>query len=116
MDRSKLAGVLWLVAGVFTVIITVVFRVDVWQWIVTIALGIAAATVGLLLLIRPSGAIITWSSALGVVWLLVYAALTIVQRHEPVAWNTDVFIGIVGVVAAVVAYRNAGHAGIAKPS
>lgn len=116
MGRSKLAGVLWLVAVVFAVTITIVFRVDVLQWIVTIARGIAAATVGLLLLIRPSGAIIIWSRAVGVVWLVVYAALTIVQRHESVAWMTDVTLGVVGVVAAVVASRNAGHAGSAKPS
>ncbi len=65
MDRSKSAGVLWLVAAVFAVTLTVVFRVDRVQWIVTIAASAAAGIAGVLLLTRPNAEIITWSNVAG---------------------------------------------------
>lgn len=105
MSLSKWAGVVWLFAGLFSVVITIVFRTEQWQWIVTIIAGIAAAIMGVLLIWRPRGGTVTWSTAVGVGWLVIYVVLTVRQRDELVAWTTDVFIGAIGVVAALVAYR-----------
>ena len=105
MSLLKWAGVLWLAAAVFSVVITVVFRIDQAQWLVTIIAGVAAAIIGVLLIWRPIAGIATWSTVVGVAWLVIYAWLTVQQRNETAAWTTDVFIGALGVIAALVAYR-----------
>ena len=53
MNRHGIAGALWLVAAGFTIAMTLIFRTDPLQWVVTLAIGVAAATVGLLLVARP---------------------------------------------------------------
>ena len=103
--QSKLAGVLWLIAAVLAVAVTVIFRIDIIQWVLTIAAGIAAAIVGVILIGQPKATIFTWSNVTGLVWLVVYVALTIQQRAELVAWITDVFLGVLGVGAMALAYR-----------
>ena len=51
------------------------------------------------------------SIVVGVAWLLIYAWLTFQQRGETVAWTTDVFLGALGVIAALVVYRQKASAG-----
>lgn len=105
---SRLAGVLWLIAAILAVAVTVAFRNDVYQWVVTIAAGVAAAIVGINLINRSSATIFTWSNVIGLGWLVVYAALIIQQRAELAAWGTDVLLGVLGLGAAVLAYRASG--------
>src|SRR5437016_1718952 len=93
MSQAKWSGVIWLLAATLGVVATIVFRIDPLQWAVTMVAALAAALVGLLLLRTRRSDTITWSNGLGVVWLLVYAALTLVQRDEVAAWTTDVVIG-----------------------
>lgn len=107
MKGLRLAGILWLVGGVTSVVLTIVFRTDTLQWVLTIASGLVAVVLGLLLIVRPNTAIVPWSIAVGIVWLIIFAVLTAQQAGELVAWTTDVFLGIIGVAAAVVAYAAA---------
>ena len=100
ISLSKLAGVVWLVAALFSVAITLIFRIYWWQWVVTIAAGVAAAIVGVLLVWRPQRGVVKWSFGVAIAWLVLYAWLTYVQRAEQVAWNTDVFISALGAIAA----------------
>jgi len=109
MSQARWSGVIWLLAATLGVVATIVFRIDPLQWAVTMVAALAAALVGLLLLRTRRSDTITWSNGLGVVWLLVYAALTLVQRDEVAAWTTDVVIGAVGIVAALLAYRGAAN-------
>ena len=111
MSRSKWAGVLWLGAALMSVVLTIVFRTDQVQWVVTIIAGVAAAIIGVLLIWRPIAGIATWSIVVGVAWLVIYAWLTFQQRGETVAWTTDVFLGALGVIAALVAFRQKASAG-----
>jgi hypothetical protein len=111
MSLSKWAGVLWLAAALISVVLTIVFRTDQVQWVVTIIAGVAAAIIGVLLIWRPIGDIATWSIVVGVAWLVIYAWLTFEQRGETVAWTTDVFVGAFGVIAAWVGYRPKASAG-----
>ncbi len=111
MDKARLAGALWFLAALLAVAITAIFRTDTVQWVVAIAAAVAAAVVGALLLSRPNAALFAWSNAAGVMWLVVYAGLVIQQRGELVAWATDVFLGLLGLVAAILAYRSAKVAG-----
>jgi len=105
MSQARWVGLVWLAAGMIAVVLTVVFRTDQLQWIVTISAGVAAAIIGRLLIWRPIAGIVTWSTVVGAAWLVIYAWLTFQQRNEVVAWTTDVFIGVLGVTAAFAAYR-----------
>src|SRR3989442_1152456 len=107
MKGVRLAGSLWLVGGVMSVVLTIVFRTDALQWVLTIASGLVAAVLGLWLSVRPNTAIVPWSIAVGIAWLIIYAVLTTQQAGELVAWSTDVFLAVIGVAAAVVAYAAA---------
>lgn len=111
MNLSKWAGVVWLFAALFSVVITVVFRTEQWQWIVTITVGIPAAIVGLLLVWRPMRGIVTWSGVVGVAWFVIYAWLTYSQRAELVAWSTDVFVGVLGVIAVAFSLTRSAREG-----
>jgi len=111
MSLSKWAGVLWLAAALMSVVATIVFRTDQVQWVVAIIAAVAAAIIGVLLIWRPIAGIATWSIVVGLAWLVIYAWLTLQQRGETVAWTTDVFVGALGVIAALVAYRQKASAG-----
>ena len=107
MKGLRVAGVLWLVGGVMSVVLTIVFRTDALQWVLTIASGLVAVVLGLWLSVRPNTAIVPWSIAVGAAWLIIFAVLTAQQAGELVAWSTDVFLAVIGVAAAVVAYAAA---------
>jgi uncharacterized membrane protein HdeD (DUF308 family) len=107
MKGLRVAGVLWLVGGVMSVVLTIVFRTDTLQWVLTIASGLVAVVLGLWLSVRPNTAIVPWSIAVGIAWLIIFAVLTAQQAGELVAWSTDVFLAVIGVAAAAVAYAAA---------
>ena len=67
MNRFGLAGVLWLVAAGSAIAVTLTFRVDPVQWVVTIAVGAVAAVLGLWLMARPSAPVVSASNAVSVV-------------------------------------------------
>ena len=50
MNRLGIAGALWLVAAGFAIAMTLIFRTDPVQWVVTLAIGVVAAVVGLWLI------------------------------------------------------------------
>ena len=50
MNRFANAGVIWIAAAAFAIAMTIIFRIDALQWVVTIAVGAVAAVVGLWLI------------------------------------------------------------------
>ena len=110
MNRFGRAGVLWLVAAGSAIAVTLTFRVDPVQWVVTIAVGAVAAVLGLWLMARPSAPVVSASNAVSVVWIVVYGVLTALQSDELAAWTTDVALMAIGGVAGLAAYRAAAKA------
>lgn len=110
MNRLGIAGVLWLVAAGFAIVMTIIFRVDPVQWIVTIAVAVVAAILGLWLIARPSALVVSASNVVAVVWTVLYAVLTVQQSDELAAWTTDVALIAIGAAAGLVAYRATGRA------
>jgi len=110
MNRRGIAGALWLVAAGSAVAITLTFRSDPVQWVVTMAIGVVAAVVGVWLNARPSALVVSVSNILAVVWTVLYAVLTVQQSDELGAWTTDVFLMVIGVAAGVVAFRSVASA------
>lgn len=103
MSQSKWAGVVWLVAALVGVVVTVIFRTDQLQWLVTIVGSVAAAVVGVFLVWRSMRDIVMWSGVVTAAWLVMYVWLTYSQRAELAAWTTDVFVGALGAVAGASA-------------
>jgi len=105
MKWLRTAGILWVVSALLATGISLVFRVDPVQVVVTIAASAVAAVLGAWMIARPSTTAVALSHVVGLAWLVLYAALTFQQSAELVAWTTDVFLGLIGVGAALTAYR-----------
>lgn len=110
MNRLGVAGALWLVAAGFAIAMTLIFRTDPVQWVVTMAIGMAAAVVGLWLIARPDSRVVSASNVVVIVWTVLYVVLTVLQSDELAAWTTDVALIAIGAAAGVAAYRAAGRA------
>jgi hypothetical protein len=110
MNRLGIAGALWLLAAGFAIAMTISFRVDPVQWVVTIAVAMVAAILGLSLIARPPDLVMSASNVVVVVWTVLYAVLAVEQSDELAAWTTDVFLIAVGAAAAVATYRAAARA------
>ena len=105
MNRLRAAGILWVVSALFATGTTLIFRIDRVQVVATIAASAVAAVLGLWMIARPSTTAVPLSYVVGVAWLALYAALTVQQSDELVAWTTDVFLALIGLGAALAAYR-----------
>ena len=110
MNRLGIAGVLWLVAAGLAIAVTLIFRIDPVQWVVTIAIAMVAAVVGLCLIASPRDLAVSASNVVAVVWAVLYAVLTVQQSDDLGAQTTDVFLIAVGAAAGIVGYRAAARA------
>jgi predicted membrane channel-forming protein YqfA (hemolysin III family) len=110
MNRFGIAGGLWLVAAGFALAMTLTFRTDPVQWVVTMAVGAVAAVLGVWLIARPIARVVSVSNAISVAWMGLYAILTVLQSDEVAAWTTDVALIAIGGAAGLVAYRAAAKA------
>jgi len=110
MNRLGIAGAVWLAAAGFAIAMTLIFRVDPVQWVVTMAVGVVAAVLGLWLIARPSSLVVSASNVVAVVWIVLYAVLTVQQADELAAWTTDVLLIAIGAAAGLAAYRAAARA------
>jgi len=110
MTRLGTAGAGWLVVAGLAIVTTVVFRTDPVQWVVTMAVGVAAAVLGLWLMARPSALAASASTVIAVAWGILYAVLAVLQADDVAALVTDVFLLAIGVVAGVMTYRAAATA------
>jgi hypothetical protein len=110
MNRLGVAGALWFVAAAFAIATTVIFRTDPVQWVITMAVGVVAAVLGLWLIARPSARVVSASNGVAVAWTVLYAVLTVQQADELAAWSTDVALIAIGAAAGLAAYRAAARA------
>jgi hypothetical protein len=110
MNRLGIAGALWLVAAAFAIAVTLIFRTDPVQWVITIVLGLVAGVLGLWLIARPSARVVSASSGIAVVWTVLYTLLAAQQSDELAAWTTDVALIAIGAAAGLAAYRAAARA------
>jgi FtsH-binding integral membrane protein len=105
MTRLQGAGVLWLAAALIGAAMTIVFRDDPTWYAITLFASVVAALIGIGLIWRPSSAVVGLSSIVGVVWIVTYGLLTVIQSDDIQAWTADLFVGLVGAIVAIVAYR-----------
>jgi hypothetical protein len=105
MTRSRAAGVLWLIAGISSGG-TAFFIVDPLTLAVFIVGGVIGIVLGLAYLVRPSERLVRWSTLAGVVWLVAFGAITMLNITNPIAEVLSViWVAVLGVAGAAAAYR-----------
>ena len=119
MSTLRLAGALWIIAGVICAgLLIVVFVGENLlaqnPGLPAMVLGgaVAALLTGGLLLARPSLGVVRWSTVLGVAWLLAFGSLWLTTLKGPESGpmlSSSLITGF-GVAAALVTFR-AGRSG-----
>jgi hypothetical protein len=109
MGGLKLAGGLWIIAGLSNLVIAfVTFGEPVMALFVVGA--IVGLTIGGLLIARPGQGTVRGSSVAGLAWLIAFGAYTLIQLDKQYL-STAVWLLAFGVAGALVAYwRRAGVA------
>ena len=104
MASRKLAGVLWLIAGISSGGIAF-FLVEPLDLAIFIGGGVLAVMLALAMLVRPSPSWLIWSNLLGAAWLLAFGAVIATSLLLPVEELLSVvWVLAFGVAGAVVAY------------
>ena len=105
MSGSKLAGGLWIAAGLVSALI-LPFVLNIAIYAVIFAVGaVVGIGLGILLLRGSSPSLVTWSSVVGVAWLVAYGWVTIDAIDQPIEEVIPaVLIAILGVAGSIVAY------------
>jgi hypothetical protein len=83
MASQKLAGVLWLIAGISSGGIAF-FLVDPLDLAIFIGGAVLAALLGIAMVVRPSSSLVLWSNLLGAAWLLAFGAVILTSLSLPV--------------------------------
>ena len=104
MASRKLAGVLWLIAGISSGGIAL-FLDDPLELAIFIGGAVLAVLLALAMLVRVSPAWVAWSNALGAAWLLAFGAVLLMNLSLPIEQVLSVvWILAFGVAAAAVAF------------
>ena len=104
MASQKLAGILWLIAGISSGGIAF-FLDDPLELAIFIGGAVLAVLLALAMLVRPSRTWATWSHMLGAAWLLAFGAVLLMNLSLPAEQVLSVvWILAFGVAAAAVAY------------
>lgn len=104
MTAQKLAGVLWLIAGISSGGIAF-FLVDPLDLAIFIGGAVLAVLLALAMLVRPSRSWVTWSNVLGAAWVLAFGTLILTKLSLPIEQLLSVvWIFGFGLAGAVVTY------------
>lgn len=104
MTGLRVAGLLWLIAGVSAAGIAF-FITDVPTLVVFIGGAVAGVLLGLSILLRPSTALASWSLFLGAAWLVGFGAVSFSNLSAPVEELLSVvWVLAFGLGAAATAY------------
>ena len=118
MGGLRLAGALWIIAGVACAGLLIVVFVGenlgnlgvLLQNPALPTLVAAGAIVGLLigflLVARPRPEVVRWSTVAGVAWLIVFGSLALTRLDRPGPLLSTSLITVFGVAGALVAYRS----------
>jgi hypothetical protein len=104
MTSQKLAGVLWLVAGISSGGIAF-FLVDPLDLAIFIGGAVLAVLLALAMLVRPSAAWVTWSNLLGAAWFVAFGAVILTSLSLPIEELLSVvWVVVLGLAGAVMAH------------
>ena len=102
MGGLKVAGGLWIIAGLSNAML-VVFTFGEPVMALFVGGAIVGLAIGALLLVRPGSGSVRWSNVAGIAWLIAYGAYTLTELDKQYL-STAVWLLAIGVAAALVAY------------
>jgi hypothetical protein len=105
MRRSRVAGILWLIAGISSggIAFFIVDPLTLAVFIIGCVIGVA---LGLAYLVRPSGRLVPWSNLAGIAWLVAFGVVTMLNITNPIGEVLSViWVTLFGVAGATAAYR-----------
>jgi hypothetical protein len=102
MGGLKLAGGLWIIAGLSNVVIAF-FTLGEPIMALFVGGAIVGLTIGALLFTRPGPGVVRWSNVAGLAWLIAFGAYTLIQLDKQYL-STAVWLLAFGVAGALVAY------------
>jgi hypothetical protein len=104
MRGQRLAGILWLIAGISSGGIAF-FVTDVPTLVTFVAGAALGVLLGVGLLLRPSTALSSWAVLAGPPWVVAFGLVTILNLSTPLEeWLSVVWVAAFGVLGAVAAY------------
>jgi hypothetical protein len=104
MVSQKLAGALWLIAGISSGGVAF-FLVDPLDLAIVMAGAVLAILLALAMLLRPSPLWVRWSNLLGAAWLLAFGGVILTSLSLPIEELLSVvWIFGFGLAGAAVAY------------
>ena len=104
MASQKLAGALWLIAGISSGGIAF-FLVDPLDLAIFIGGAVLAVLLAIAMLVRPSAAWVIWSNLLGAAWFVAFGAVILTSLSLPIEELLSVvWILAFGLAGAVVAF------------
>jgi hypothetical protein len=101
MGGLKLAGGLWIIAGLSNVVL--VFATLGEPIMVFVGGAIVGLTIGAVLFARPGPAAVRWSNVAGVAWLVPFGAYTLAELDKQYL-STAVWLTAFGLAGALVAH------------
>ena len=116
MGGLRLAGALWIIAGL--VCVGLLIFVFVGENLANLGIllqnpalpalvvggAIVSLLIGVLLIVRPGPEIVRWSTIAGVAWLIVFGSLALTRLDKPGPLLSTSLITGFGVAGALVAY------------
>jgi hypothetical protein len=105
MVGLKLAGGLWLFAGLYSAGIAFGVLDEPTLLALAVAGAIVGLTIGVLLVARPGPGVVRWSNVAGIAWLIAFGALTLVEVVTQMGYVLSVAVlTAFGVAGALLAY------------
>jgi len=106
MVGFRVAGALWILAGVICLLLLIVVFVGENLALPALVTGgaIVSLLIGVRLIARPGPAIVRWSNVAGVAWLMVFGSLVVTRLDEPGPRTSSALITGFGVAGALVAF------------
>jgi hypothetical protein len=102
MRGLKLAGGLWMVAGLSSAIL-VFFTMNETITALFVSGAVVGLTTGALLFARPGPRVVRWSNAAGLAWLIAFGAYTLTELDKQYL-STAIWLTAFGLAGALVAF------------
>ena len=106
MGRRQVIGLSWIAVAAASAAVTLTFRDDSAQIIVTLVLAVVTAGFGAWVVVRGGAGSMQASVIAAIAWVAVYGILAILQAGEVTALVTDVFLAVIGAALGLVAWRS----------
>lgn len=106
MRRRQIFGLSWIAVAASSAAVTLAFRDDTAQIIVTLVLAAVTAGLGAWAVVRGGAGSMEASIVAAIAWVAVYGILAILQADDVNALVTNVGLAVIGAALGLLAWRS----------